>query len=68
MPTPEPYGDTKLVEHVADDLYTVYCTAVGGVAFNGDPLPTWAEFVAHPDKQKQAAAWRAVASHVLEKL
>lgn len=48
-------------EKIANRLYTIYCAAVGGVAFNGDPLPTWDEFSADPSKEKQANAWRAVA-------
>lgn len=47
-------------EFVAAHLYTRYCKAVGGVAFNGDPLPTWEQFVADPEKAKQVAAWIAV--------
>jgi len=32
------------LEDVAGELYEVYGKEVGGVAFNGDPLPDWAEF------------------------
>lgn len=46
---------------VAKVLYTTYCEAVGGVAFNGDPLPNWEEFAADPDKTKQSGAWLATA-------
>lgn len=72
----EPIGDALLAliqtpkeqpdldEH-ADLLYSVYCEAVGGVAFNGDPLPAWADFAADPNKQKQADAWRSVAKQSL---
>lgn len=38
--------------------YASYCAAVGGKAFNGDPLPKWEEFANDPAKKKQAAAWR----------
>ncbi len=48
-------------EELAEDLYETYCAAVGGVAFNGDKLPSWGEFVADPTKQKQVEAWRRVA-------
>ena len=48
-------------ETLAGVLYTRYCEAVGGKAFNGDPLPSWAEFRADPAKQKQALAWIAAA-------
>jgi hypothetical protein len=41
-------------------LYDAYCAAVGGVAFNGDPLPDWKTFRADPAKQKQVEAWIAV--------
>lgn len=41
-------------------LYDAYCKAVGGVAFNGDPLPDWDTFRADPAKQKQVDAWLAV--------
>ena len=55
--------DTKRmsIEDNADLLYSAYCKAVGGVAFNGDPLPEWTEFAADPSKQKQADAWRSAA-------
>jgi len=49
----------------ADLLYSVYCEGVGGVAFNGDPLPSWADFAGDAAKQKQADAWRAVAKQSL---
>lgn len=44
-------------ETVAGCLYTTYCKAVGGKAFNGDPLPDWKTFRADPTKQKQVKAW-----------
>jgi hypothetical protein len=46
---------------IAGELYEAYSAAVGGKAFNGDPLPGWAEFFADPKKSAQAAAWIAVA-------
>lgn len=52
------------VELLANTLYSVYCEAVGGAAFNGDPLPTWAEFKADAHKTKQVEGWRAVARMV----
>lgn len=55
----------KIVEEHANRLYTVYCIAVDGVAFNGDPLPTWEDFIADPKKHKQADAWRKVAEESL---
>lgn len=48
-------------ERLAGYLYDEYCEKVGGVAFNGDPLPKWAEFSVDEKKQKQANAWRRVA-------
>lgn len=46
---------------LVQQLYETYCAAVGGKAFNGDPLPSWHDFKADPKKQVQVAAWRAVA-------
>lgn len=46
---------------VAGNLYSTYCAAVGGVAFDGKPLPPWEEFSHDPNKQKQADGWREVA-------
>ena len=55
-------ADAQIVE-VAGHLYDEYCRAVGGVAFNGDPLPSWDAFRDDPAKQKQANAWIAVANN-----
>lgn len=52
-------------EEIARDLYTTYTKAVGGIAFNGDPLPGASEFFGDPTKKKQADAWRAVAKETL---
>lgn len=52
MPKPDP-----ALEALANRLYSTYCEAVGGVAWNGDKLPTWEEFSADPSKQKQVLAW-----------
>ena len=49
------------IESKAEVLYTTYCGAVGGKAFNGDPLPDWKDFASDPKKQVQADAWRIVA-------
>jgi hypothetical protein len=32
------------INEIASMLYTEYCIAVGGLAFNGDSLPSWEEF------------------------
>lgn len=46
---------------LAGKLYTVYCAAVGGKAFDGNPLPSWREFANDPAKVKQSDAWIKVA-------
>ncbi len=56
------------LEEFAAYLYTTYCKAVGGVAFNGDQLPTWEQFAADPSKEKQANAWREVACRAAHKI
>jgi hypothetical protein len=38
-------------------MYTAYCRAVGGKAFNGDLLPSWQVFRADPAKKLQSDAW-----------
>lgn len=55
-------------DYVAGELYRVYCEAVGGVAFNGDPLPKWEEFSRDPKKAKQAEAWCIAADRAIELL
>ncbi len=52
-------------ETLAGHLYEEYCDAVGGVAFNGEPLPKWKEFRADPSKQKQSDGWIAVSKMVI---
>lgn len=49
----------------AVELYEVYCAAVGGVNYAGEPLPSGAEFFADEGKKKQAEAWYAVARAAL---
>ncbi len=56
------------IEKLAHKLYEVYCDAVGGLAFNGDKLPSAAEFFADESKRKQAMAWRAVALNAIGEL
>jgi hypothetical protein len=51
-------------EDVAARLYTAYRAAVGGKAFNGDPLPDWATFRSDPTKKLQSDAWIAAARAV----
>lgn len=49
------------MDTLASKLYSAYSEKVGGVAFNGDPLPTWEEFKANPEKEKQVIGWMQVA-------
>ena len=51
---------------IAETIYSKYCEEVGGVAFNGDPLPDWKTFYA--TESKQAKAWKAVGDLVAFKL
>lgn len=53
---------------VAKELYTTYCQAVGGKAFNGDPLPDWETFSTDETKRKQSDAWLAAADAAIELL
>lgn len=53
-------------ETVAKNLYEKYCQSVGGIAFNGDPLPSWEDFSADESKQKQVNAWLDVAERAME--
>lgn len=55
-------------EHIAGELYKVYCESVGGKAFNGDPLPDWETFVNDPSKKKQSDAWIAAAERAIQLL
>jgi len=52
-------------EKIARWFYQHYCAAVGGKAWNGDPLPVAAEFFADQKKELQADAWRQVAALAL---
>jgi len=52
-------------EALASRLYERYLKAVGGVAFNGDPLPLWPEFSRDETKKKQRAAWMEVVDQIL---
>lgn len=55
-------------EAMAAEMYTAYCAAVGGVAFNGDPLPTWYAFRADPAKKQQSDAWSPTQLHGLARI
>ena len=50
--------------NIAKLLYETYCAAVGGKAFNGDPLPAWDEFAADEKKKLQSDAWLKTAEAV----
>lgn len=47
---------------LAGEMYTAYCAAVGGKAYNGDPLPDWPTLCDDPSKQKIVAGWMAAAN------
>ena len=49
------------IEQIAEAMYTAYCASVGWKAFNGDPLPSWAEFSKDQKKKVQYNAWIASA-------
>jgi hypothetical protein len=53
-------------EELAHRMYDDYCNAVGGKAFNGDPLPQSEEFFSDETKQKQANAWRVAAKTAID--
>jgi|TARA_R110000787_G_scaffold336_8_gene1218 hypothetical protein len=53
-------------EHAAGIMYTAYCEAVGGIAYNNDPLPTWDEFYKDSNKTKQSEAWIESANAILQ--
>lgn len=63
-PLVAPYIVDPTVEAEARLFYDDYCESVGGVAFNGDPLPPASEFFEDPKKQLQANAYR----HATERL
>lgn len=41
-----------MVEAMTQLAYGEYCKAVGGTAFNGDPLPEWKQFSSDAKKTK----------------
>lgn len=55
-------------EMLACLLYETYCRAVGGKAFNGDPLPRWTAFRADPTKRAQSEGWLRVAEKAIQVL
>lgn len=62
----EPLEVSECVEARAREGYDAYCEAVGGVAFNGDPLPKSKEFFTDPAKTKQANGWRKAAEGIID--
>lgn len=60
----EQRSGSPTTQALAGELYTIYCAAVGGVAFNGEPLPDWEAFRADPAKGKQVNGWLALAGNV----
>lgn len=58
--------ETETIEDIAEELYTTYCAAVGGKAFNGDSLPDWETFRGDPKKQVQVLAWLRTAERAVE--
>lgn len=67
-PTNPTNPTTTRLQQLAGRLYDRYCAAVGGRAFNGDPLPGWNEFLADPAKSKQSNAWIEAAREILAEL
>ena len=61
-------AEADLRTRVAYACYTAYCIAVGGVAFNGEPLPTWEAFLGDENKQKQVDGWYAAADAAISQL
>ena len=53
---------------VAERLYSAYCLATGGKAYDGKPLPTWEEFCADPSRKLQSDAWVQVARTAMDLL
>ena len=53
---------------LAGVMYTAYIEAVGGIAHNGDVLPSWDEFLADPNKTKQSNGWITAAKATIQNL
>lgn len=60
--------EEALNRRLAGELWKSYAAAVGGKAFNGDPLPTWNDLLADTNKEKIVSAWLAVADKAIERL
>ena len=57
-PAKDNYGT---IIRLAGVMYTSYYKGAGGVAYNGDTPPTWAEFCDDESKRKQRDAWLGAA-------
>ena len=55
----------QLLETWVSQMYFVYCREVGGVAYDGNPLPDWETFKNDPAKKKQCHAWYAMGKAAL---
>lgn len=53
------------IDLIAARIYDTYCEAVGGKAFNGDPLPHSSEFFNDLTKEKQANGYRKAAKAMI---
>lgn len=53
---------------LGDIAYTAYRESVGGRAWNGDPLPTWAELEADPAKARLVTAWETAAEAIRDEV
>jgi len=62
----DPDIKTIAPEVLAGEMYDIYCTSVGGKAFNGDLLPKWSDFRADDTKKKQSDAWLITALAAIE--
>jgi hypothetical protein len=62
----QPKSNSILDEEQSGDLaktiYEAYCVGVGGVAYNGDKLPSAEDFFADKGKEKQVNGWRVAAN------
>lgn len=56
------------IKRLAKEMYTAYCQGVGGVAWNGDVLPSWEVFANDGSKSKQVNGWLIAASRAIEYL
>ena len=59
---------TEAEKKEAMRLYETYCAGVGGVAYDGKPLPSAVEFFGDETKVKQREGWLLTARTVLQYL